>query len=312
MIAITSAAVTLRTIGFDALGRQVSTWEANDTSLNTDDVLTMEKYDSLGRLVEETVQISGPGTVKRVTATQFISEARTELAYPSGPTRGLDVSPGHGPARHALRHDSVSAAAPSLAYDWIGGRLLRQGMSNGTGLDMRNGSGTDYDGAGRPVRWAYRKGSQSGNEAMIGFRYTYDRTGNKLAQRSLHDPRDSQRYAYDSANRLTSYSRGAFDASEPTLLSASWCDTATTPAWSGMAQGARWIMDGAGQLARAGDQAQRHGLDRRAHRDDVQRIRRGRRPDASARRQWKPDERDVAVRMGRVRPVGEGQGRRRQ
>ena len=118
-------------------------------------------------------------------------------------------------------------------------RLLRPGDGERDGAGFEKRQRTDYDGAGRPVRWTYRKGSQSGNDAMIGFRYTYDRTGNKLAQRSLHDSRDSQRYAYDSANRLTSYSRGAFDASEPTLLSASWCDTATTPAWPGMVQGAR-------------------------------------------------------------------------
>jgi len=66
----------------------------------------------------------------------------------------------------------------------------------------------------------------------IGFEHIYDRAGNKLTQRSLHDPLDSQRYACDSANRLTAFSRGHF-----TRTGDAFCESPTSPTWSGMGQG---------------------------------------------------------------------------
>ncbi|NQU43123.1 hypothetical protein HQ520_07545 [bacterium] len=70
---------------------------------------------------------------------------------------------------------------------------------------------------------------------MIGFEHEYDAAGNKRYQRSLHDPLDSQRYAYDSASRLLAYSRGFFGVGDTAPDDARFCDAPATTTWSGVA-----------------------------------------------------------------------------
>ncbi|NQU43127.1 RHS repeat-associated core domain-containing protein, partial [bacterium] len=99
---------------------------------------------------------------------------------------------------------------------------------------------------GRPLRWAHLDTNQQGDPVLIGFEHEYDAAGNKRYQRSLHDPFDSQRYTYDSASRLMSYSRGFFGVGDTAPDDARFCDAPATTTWSGLASARTWDLDGVG------------------------------------------------------------------
>ena len=140
--------------------------------------------------------------------------------------------------------DNGVGGDPIAEYDYIGGRTLRRKMRNGVNLDLRDGSATRYDNAGLPTRWAHLDTKEQGSPVVIGFEYGYDPGGNKLYQRSLHDPLDSQRYAYDSAERLAAYSRSWFGEGDYAPSSPEYCDAATSAPWSGMTQAQKWLLEG--------------------------------------------------------------------
>jgi RHS repeat-associated protein len=134
-------------------------------------------------------------------------------------------------------YDDGQSGDPVALYDYIGSRLLRRGMQNGITLDLRTGSGAYCDAAGRPTRWLHRNDNEDGSPVALGYEFAYDREGNKLWSRSLHDASDTQRYAYDSAGRLTSYVRGDFN---------DYCDVPMGTVWPEAVQSRRWRLDGVG------------------------------------------------------------------
>jgi YD repeat-containing protein len=206
LTAVKKGSTTLQSFEYDGVGRQTESMDTNTTSTNSDDATATRYYDSLGRGVEETLKIGSGGTLRAVT-TDYTGERRSSLVYPNG--RRVDYSCHAGGALDTIS-DNGAGGDPIGEYDYIGGRTLRRKMRNGVNLDLRDGSGTRYDSAGLPTRWAHLDTNEQGSPVVIGFEYGYDCGGNKLYQRSLHDPLDSQRYAYDSAERLAAYSRGWF------------------------------------------------------------------------------------------------------
>ena len=80
----------------------------------------------------------------------------------------------------------------------------------------------------------------------MGWERSYDRGGNAIAQRSLHDAKDSQRYAYDAAARLTAFSRGDFATGSLDPGSAAYCDAPTAGTWGDLARAQEWHLDGLG------------------------------------------------------------------
>ena len=143
-------------------------------------------------------------------------------------------------------YDDGQAANAIASYSYIGGRTLKRAMQNGINLDMRNGSGGDYyDALGRPTRWAHVNAGAAG-ALVVGWERSYDRGGNAIAQRSLHDAKDSQRYTYDAAARLTAFSLGDFATGSLDPGSAAYCDAPTAGTWGDLARAQEWHLDGLG------------------------------------------------------------------
>ena len=165
----------------------------------------------------------------------YTSTRRSAMTYPNDRQLDYAYHDFGGPL------ETLSDNGPSeiVRYEYIGGRTLKREMANGVDLDMRDGAGgTLYDALGRPTEWKHLDSNQN---VVIGFSYGYDRVGNKRWQRVLHDTRDSQRYAYDSASRLTAFVRGDFGPTEQ-----DWCDASSTQPRAGMTQARQWTLDGVG------------------------------------------------------------------
>jgi RHS repeat-associated protein len=65
-------------------------------------------------------------------------------------------------------------------------------------------------------------------------------------QRSIHDPLDSQRYAYDSASRLVATSRGQYPEGDFITSPSLYCESPTTATWTTEESAFQWGLDGAG------------------------------------------------------------------
>ncbi|MCX7015250.1 MAG: hypothetical protein NTW86_22295, partial [Candidatus Sumerlaeota bacterium] len=197
-------------------------------------------YDLAGRATAETLKIGAGGTVRTVSS-GYTDQRRTSITYPNG--RAVEVD---WWAAGALKSVKDSGAPTAIAaYEWIGGRLGDRMSQNGVDLYLFG----CYDAAGRPAYW-YHYNLQDESCDALGFDYTYDRVGNKLSQKSYHDPKDSQRYAYDSASRLTAWVRGGFG--QWVYQNPNWvyldgrCDPSNSQPPAGMTQAQRWDLDGVG------------------------------------------------------------------
>src|SRR5262249_41406232 len=105
------------------------------------------------------------------------------------------------------------ATLPIASYDYIGtdrvlDRLYPQNGTRSTFLDDTGTVDIGYDGLRRPV--VLRDLSTNpANPLVVGFTDTYDRVNNKLTEGKLHDPANSETYAYDSAYRLIAFQRAS-------------------------------------------------------------------------------------------------------
>jgi RHS repeat-associated protein len=196
-------------------------------------------YDTLGRQAEETLRF-GAGGATRVVSREYNEDGQSALVYPNG--RTLSYTRFDDGGLHEIGDDGWGNTRAT--YDYIGGRTLRRTLANGVNLDFRDGAGTHYDGLGRPLEWRHK--NVSTGATIIGFEYAYDRAGNRLAQRSIHDPLDSQRYSYDSASRLVSASRGEFGEGDFLTSPSLYCESPTTATWTTEESAFQWGLDGAG------------------------------------------------------------------
>ena len=225
-VRLTNASGTLlRTFQCNALGQVVQSWDTNDPAVSTDGVTATSCYDSLGRLIEESLQIGTGDT--RVTSTHYASNHRSSLVYPN--ERVIEFTFTNGQQRSIK---DAGAATNIVDYDYQGGRLEQRAMQNGVNLNVT------YNSAGLPETWIHEKN----NTDLLNYHYYYDAAGNKVMRVAGHDAQDTQRYAYDSANRLTAFSRGSADVSlgVPDLC------TAPDPTWTGATSAQFWELDGTG------------------------------------------------------------------
>jgi hypothetical protein len=149
-------------------------------------LFTTRLYNSLGRVVEETLKIGASGGVL-ATSYDYSGARLAALTYPNGRKIYYDHH-----ATGAVRRvsDFSDLSSPTARYDYIGGRVLTRRLGNGAMLDMRDGSGgTLYDGLGRPLGWSHFDDSLSSRPLLVGFEHGYAAAGNKLFQKSLHDDR---------------------------------------------------------------------------------------------------------------------------
>ena len=228
---------------YDGLGRRMASFDNNDPSTTNDDAVATWRYDSLGRQVEETLQIGANNTTQTVT-TNYKGARKSSLVYPNG--RGIHYSY-HGGGPLESISDTADHANPIVTYEYIGGRTITKMMQNGILLDMRGDLGS-FDDLGRPstYAWGYIYNDADPEDppeyevdTKMSFVYGYDRAGNKTLQYLWPNANDSQRYAYDSSNRLTSYNRGTYvGATDP-------CDDLGAT-WSDQTVARRWALDGLG------------------------------------------------------------------
>ena len=233
---------TAQAFEYNGLGARTKSTDNNDPATTDDDETATWCYDSLGRVVEE-AQKMGPSGATYCYSSDYAGEQRGSLVYPDG--RRVRYSLLAGGALGSV-YDDGQAANAIASYSYIGGRTLKRAMQNGINLDMRNGSGGDYyDALGRPTRWAHVNAGAAG-ALVVGWERSYDRGGNAIAQRPLHDAKDSQRYAYDAAARLTAFSRGDFATGSLDPGSAAYCDAPAAGTWGDLARAQEWHLDGLG------------------------------------------------------------------
>jgi RHS repeat-associated protein len=158
-------------------------------------------YDSLGRVIEEQQQ-HGSLSVKAVDSAWRADELRSGLTYPNNRVvvRTFD---------HRDRLSSIAdqgVAQPIATYSYMGDReLVRSYPQNGTRQTYVTGTTDDgYDGLGRPVQL---QSLRTNSSLIVGFSHGYDRADNKTGENKLHNAVNNEQYAYDSASRLTSFTR---------------------------------------------------------------------------------------------------------
>ncbi|MCX5670450.1 MAG: hypothetical protein NTU94_03900, partial [Planctomycetota bacterium] len=220
---------------YDGLSQLTWATDNNDPADAADDSTVTRAYDSLGRVIEETQRI-GLLSPEVVSSAWRAANLRSALTYPNGRVEVYTYD--------ALdRLDTVTDQGASAAiadYDWIGAdRVLRRSSPlTGTCMTYLDATGTldiGYDGLGRPV---LLRDLRSDDSLIVGFTYTYDRMGNKLTEGKLHDPVNSEVYAYDSAYRLVSFDRPDTGAIAPLQSD--------------------WILDGAGNWDRVDGETREH------------------------------------------------------
>lgn len=235
---------TAQAFAYDGLGHHLASTDNNDLATTSDDADCTWLYDSLGRTIEES-QTLGLGGTPAVVSYQYTANDRAALVYPNGRMTGFTAHYPGGPLRAISDLDGQGNAVdgpPIAQYDYLGGRTLLRAMQNGVNLEMRDeNGGAFFDVTGHPTRWLHVAATETGTAVKIGFEYAYDGAGNKFYQKSVHDPLDGQRYAYDSADRLLATRRGAFST---TPYSYSAAPTSAT--WLALDSYEGWNLDGLG------------------------------------------------------------------
>lgn len=215
----------------------------NDPDEAGDDSVITFAYESLGRLLEETQQISAL-PAKAISSGWNADDHRTSLIYPNDRvvTFTYDDMDRIDIIADETTPAEISPPDPNTAthiadYDYIGpGRVLeRRYPQNGTRMTFMNEAGTadeGYDGVRRPIQLRHLRAD---NSLIVGFTHDYDGEGNKLNEVKLHSPENSEWYTYDSASRLVGFERHtppALNARSAPLIGArtSGLPTADTPA----------------------------------------------------------------------------------
>jgi RHS repeat-associated protein len=219
---------TIENFQYDGLSRVTYAFDNNGPGSTAASTMT-DGYDSLSRVIEETQQLGS--TAPQAIDSAWRSEGlRKSLTYPNGRVETYTYD-----NLDRLATVADQGVSPDIAdYKYIGeDRVLERDYPiNGTRETYLDNSGTidvGYDGLGRPVEM---RDLRNDNSVIVGFTYTYDRMSNKLTEGKLHDPANTETYAYDSAYRLISFQR-------PT-------GTPTPPAVTIAPSQASWKLDGVG------------------------------------------------------------------
>lgn len=179
-----SAETTHETYQYDGLGRVV---RAED-----DDSVVTFRYNSLGRVIAETLQMAG-GPVRTVEASYDGENNLTRLVYPGG--RAITRS--YDPLERLLSiHDDPPGGGAIATYAYVGQRRIAR-------RDLRNGTRLEY-GYDSVRRIATSRHFRTGDNSTIDHRaYTWDGASNKTGVADLViGGGDARSYTYDSISRL--------------------------------------------------------------------------------------------------------------
>jgi RHS repeat-associated protein len=239
------AGTTANSYEYDGLSRLTRATDNNEPGDVNDDSTITFAYDSLSRVIEETQQI-GTQPAKAILSSWRAENLRAGLTYPNGRLVNFTYD----------RLDRLNTVAdqgaqqPIADYDYIGaGRVVqRQYPINGTRMTYLDSAGkvdVGYDGLRRPVQLRHQRADDS---VVVGFSHTYDRMNNKRNEEKLHAARDSERYRYDSAYRLTKFDRGMLNATK---------DNITVPS-ANVPLHTTWTLDGVGNWGRVDNETRQH------------------------------------------------------
>ena len=225
---------TVQTFEYDGLSRVTKAGDNNDPANSSDDSLVQRRYDSLGRLLEE----SQNGKVVSYNWSQTADPV--DLTYPNG--RKIEYSLDQLNRLRTIKNSGSSTTI--AAYDYIGNRLIERVHANGTRLTTLNDAGTinqGYDGLGRLTQMRHLKD----NTLIAGFGYGYNRENIKSYRQDLKYPHLSELYHYDSRYRLVDFQRGALNASKDGITGAAI--NSQTWQFDGVGNWASTVVDGQSQ-----------------------------------------------------------------
>lgn len=198
-IQTTLEGTTIQNFVYDGLKRITSAADNNDPANLNDDETTGFKYDSFGRVLQETtggqlIQGSYDGVGNMIST-----------RYPDG--RVIDHT--YDVLDRIKNMTEGSSPVINVAdYNYIGGRLQNRDLDNGLVHLTRN-----YDALGRPM--AHLQNDASAN-LLAGFDYGYNRVNGRTFESRQHDNGHGRVWQYDSLYRVT---QEKFDVANP---SAEW------------------------------------------------------------------------------------------
>ena|GEM_PF-3235788 len=245
---------------FDVTNRQ--TRVNGDPADSSQSSVVTNNYDSIDRVLEESLQIGSAGTTRYTTGSAWESDhQRTALTYPNG---RVVLSTFDELDRLKTLKDQ-GAATPIATWRYIGtDRVLEMAYSSGLTLthlnDARTASANQpgmpagelrgFDGVQRMTahRWLEANLDANGfvtsyvsTTSVVGFQHAFDAANNKLSEARLHDSGNSEAYDYDSAYRLNEFDRGT--------LNSSLTEVTTPTTTSGLLKSQIWNLDGPGNWA---------------------------------------------------------------
>ena len=177
---------------YDGLGRIKSSFDNNDPNDNSDDVTCAYEYDTLSRVTKETQTI---GSVTHDVVKGYDSLTKRDVIYPSGKKISCSYD-------NIYRLTNINVDSALVAeYTYNGNRVNTKTFGNETKLSI------GYD-ANRWIRSYTTR--ESSNNLIAGFEYGYDKIGNRLYEKYLHETHkdagnagNGDVYKYDSIYRLT-------------------------------------------------------------------------------------------------------------
>jgi RHS repeat-associated protein len=186
---------------YDGLGRRTKSTDSVDNLLNNgNDWVSTYAWDALDRC-KTNVQNG-----RTVTTTWREEAKKTQVAYSSG----VSVTNVYDALE---RITSVTQSVQLATYQYAGrSRLLAKTDYAGVVERYHDGTWDDtayYDGARRPTKVEFMKGAAQ----LTGLEHDFDRAGNRLYARRLHDSSRGDNYVYDSLYRLVALERDVTAAS---------------------------------------------------------------------------------------------------
>ncbi len=239
------AGTTSQSFQYDGLSRMTN---SQDYASGYPAGVTMV-YDSLSRVLEESQAYQG--NTRSVTNAAFTSSPLTGFTFPNGRqlantydvlyrrtvvfdvtnTEYVAVWSFFGPQRVA---EVWLGSSGNVIWSWLNNARTNSAVQSSVSNPNWGNQSSDrlgYDGSGRPITKRFLSGGINGTThayndttAAVGFTTAYDRSSNKLYERSLHceerdhlyqafDPTTNWPVAgcYDSLGRLLQYQRGVFE-----------------------------------------------------------------------------------------------------
>lgn len=234
------AGTATQAFAYDGASRLIRASDWNDPTRSDDDSVVAIAYDSLSRVLAETQTIGGVS--RRVSYGWQTTGHQASVVYPNGRTVKRTFDEVH---RFTTVADEGGTGGTLARFRYLGSRAAEVGYGNGTRLTHLDDQGTRARGFDLLKRETERRVLRGDDSLVVGFRQGFDAVGNRVFEDKLHDADRGERWALDSAYRLTSFERG--DLGNYVLGRQVVSELADeTPAVTGQVAARTWQLDGQG------------------------------------------------------------------